>query len=177
MLRKWWRAPQERLVRKRRSARTTRFERELAARLRNSSREERKTLYASLYTDLVTSEGLVLPTAPTETSALMRQFERYLDPDTVFLEIGAGDCRLSVAIAERVRFVYAIEVSAAITKNVVPPRNLEVLSRTDSRYPFHQLGHARVLEPGARALASGRRRRPSAGRVDNAPRRVVGTSA
>jgi SAM-dependent methyltransferase len=102
-------------------------EKELAAQLRNSSREERTTLYASLYTDLITSQ-VVLPThPPSATSTHLRMIDRFLDADAVFLEIGAGDCALSLAVAERVRRVYAIEVSTAITAGAAPLENLEIL--------------------------------------------------
>jgi SAM-dependent methyltransferase len=103
-------------------------ERELAARLRNSSREERRTLYGSLYTELVTAHELVLPTPePASVGTQVELIDRYLARETVFLEIGAGDCALSLALAERVKSVYAIEISSAIATGVAVPRNMEIL--------------------------------------------------
>jgi SAM-dependent methyltransferase len=101
-------------------------EKRLAARLRASSREERKTLYASFYTELAESE-LVLPTSSSDRAAELKQIDRSLGPDTIFLELGAGDCGLSLAVAPRVRYVYALEISRAIIQDVVPPSNVEIL--------------------------------------------------
>jgi SAM-dependent methyltransferase len=77
----------------------------------------------------VTSPDLVLPALPTPaaTAAHLNMIERYLDADAVFLEIGAGVCALSLAVAKRVRQVYAIEISSEITAGVVPPDNLEIV--------------------------------------------------
>jgi Methyltransferase domain len=103
------------------------IEKRLAARLRHSSREERKPLYFAVYTELVESARHVLPPATSERTAELAQIERYLRPDTVFLEVGAGDCSLSLMVARRVRHVYAIEISAAIVADLRPPPNLDIL--------------------------------------------------
>lgn len=63
------------------------------------------------------------PTAAVELSLIAR----YLEPDTAFVEIGAGDCRLALAVAERVGHVYAIEVSAEITAGVPQKENLDLI--------------------------------------------------
>jgi cyclopropane fatty-acyl-phospholipid synthase-like methyltransferase len=103
-------------------------EKELAARLRNSTREQRLELYSSVYDELyerITSHPLLSPAEATTTQ--VKLIERYLDPDTVFLEIGAGDCSLSLVVAARVRQVYALEVSQEIASRVTLHQNLEVL--------------------------------------------------
>jgi len=45
----------------------------------------------------------------------------------VFLEIGAGDCTTSLAVAEFVKKVYALEVSEEITKSLISPQNFELI--------------------------------------------------
>jgi SAM-dependent methyltransferase len=94
-------------------------ERQLAERLKASTRAERSTLYTALYDELlqrVPSHPLLEQRADsTVTAGQLRMFDRYLDADSVFLEIGAGDCALSLAVAERVREVYALDVSEEIT--------------------------------------------------------------
>jgi SAM-dependent methyltransferase len=120
-------------------------EKELATRLRNSTREERRDLYPSVYDELyerIKSHPQLAPGAATETQ--IRLVERYLDPDTVFLEIGAGDCGLSRTVAARVRQVYAIDVSEEIASRVTPCQNLEVLITDGIEIP---------VPPGSATLA------------------------
>lgn len=112
-------------------------EKELATRLRNSTREERiqQKLYTSIYDEMFRRvpyhtmlEGEKSAAARSEHIAGLVSFlSRYLEPDTVFLEIGAGDCRLSSEIATRVRKVYALDVSEDITKNAELPANAELI--------------------------------------------------
>lgn len=97
-------------------------ERELADRLRHSDRERRKALYNEVYQELYAR----VPDHPQLTSksdARAREIQvgeqlailgRFLRRDTVFLEIGAGDCALSLAVAPRVARVVAIEVSEQV---------------------------------------------------------------
>lgn len=106
------------------------LETKLAARLRDSTREERRTLYSSLYDEL--SRSIVLhphftQPDPIDVEGEVRQFERYLDSDTTFLELGAGNCSLSIAVAKRVRHVWAVEVSSEITSSAQPLDNLDVI--------------------------------------------------
>jgi len=53
--------------------------------------------------------------------------ERFIRPDSTFLEIGAGDCALSIAMASHVGRVYALEVSEEIVRDVSMPENGELL--------------------------------------------------
>jgi SAM-dependent methyltransferase len=107
------------------------IERELAARLRTASRAERRTLYAELYDELlrrVESHPLMQKTGDGgTTTAQLRLIERYLDTNSVFLEIGAGDCALALVLADRVQKVYAIEVSAEIIRGVSRRENVEIV--------------------------------------------------
>jgi SAM-dependent methyltransferase len=114
-------------------------EKELAARLRNSTREQRRELYPSVYDELyerIESHPLLAQTA--ETANPINLLERYLDPNTAFLEIGAGDCGLSLLVAARVRRVYALEVSEEIASRVSPRQNLEVLITDGIEIPVPQ---------------------------------------
>ncbi len=52
--------------------------------------------------------------------ALLR---RFIDPNTVFLEIGAGDCAFTIAVAARgARKCYALDVSREILSGVQHPQ-------------------------------------------------------
>lgn len=106
----------------------------LADRLRNSSRAERKHLYSSVYEELFREVPyhplLVLKSqAAVKRAELQELFETlrpFLSPDTVYAEIGAGDCALTMRVAPHVRKAYAIDVSETVTRGASAP-NLEVV--------------------------------------------------
>jgi SAM-dependent methyltransferase len=99
------------------------IERELADRLRTASPQTRKSLYGTVYDELFTA----VPDHPQLTATPDRGQRRlkvqgqlsfvrkFLRPDTVFLELGAGDCALALEVADLVRTVYALDVSESIT--------------------------------------------------------------
>jgi SAM-dependent methyltransferase len=109
-------------------------EKELADRLRNASREERRTLYGAVYDELFQR----VPQHPQRTrqddaaatnAAVAGQVEMlapFLDREVTFLEVGAGDCAVSAAVAERVEKVYAVDVSEEITRGLTLPENVEL---------------------------------------------------
>jgi SAM-dependent methyltransferase len=105
------------------------IERELAARLRSADRGERRTLYRDAYNELFQRVGShpQRHEDPTGVAGQLRVLERYLRPESVFVEIGAGDCALALAVAERVRHVYAVEVSSEITEGVSGSDNCELI--------------------------------------------------
>ena len=110
-------------------------EKELANRLRHASREERTHLYAEVYNELyqrVPHHSQLLRKADETASAnevakQMKILKPFLRPDTIFLEIGAGGCGLSCKVAEYVHHVYAIDVSAEITRSTDQPANFDVI--------------------------------------------------
>ena len=111
------------------------IEKRLAYRLRNSTREERKTLYTSLYDELFRSvphhPQLTIKSSPEESAGKVAYEIKHLRPflrdDTTFLEIGPGDCALSFEVAKIVKMVYAIDVSEEITKNLSLPPNFKLI--------------------------------------------------
>ena len=111
------------------------IEKELADRLRNSNRTQRRQAYQTVYDELFLRvpdhPQLTLKHNPLlkhqEVSQRMRLLNRYLDADTSCLEIGSGDCALAIETAKRVRKVYAVDVSQEIAKDVVLPANLELI--------------------------------------------------
>lgn len=99
-------------------------ERELADRLRRSDREQRKSLYREVYGELfarVPDHPLLFQkTDPVvrarQVADQMRMLGRFLTPEATFLEIGAGDCALSLAIAPRVRKAIAVDVQQKVAE-------------------------------------------------------------
>ena len=105
------------------------LEKDLALQLRHSQKEERQSLYTSLYNKLfqeITDHPQIIRKMDAEASQVevqrkMNLAKRYLQPDTVFLEVGPGDCQFSFRVAQQVKKVYAVDVSQEITKNVGVP--------------------------------------------------------
>src|SRR5882762_9619035 len=89
------------------------IEKELAARLRTATTEERRHLYATVYDELFRRvpdhPQLVLKREDkwrrTEVLHRLKLLSNYLRSDATFLEIGPGDCALSIEVARRVRKV------------------------------------------------------------------------
>ena len=108
-------------------------ERELADRLRNSSRSDRRDLYSLVYDELferVPDHPQLTRKVSAEDTRVqlelqMRFLRHFLRPGITFLEIGAGDCSLSVEIARTARRVYALDVSESISALAEHPANLE----------------------------------------------------
>lgn len=59
-------------------------------------------------------------------------------PDTVFMEVGAADCRLALRAAGYVERVYAIDVSGRFVQNVLVPVNLRLVLCDGVRIPVPQ---------------------------------------
>jgi SAM-dependent methyltransferase len=110
-------------------------EKELAARLRRAGREERLELYSLLYDELFRRvphhPQLTRKVSRHDTDAIVAEqydfLARFLPGGAVFMEIGAGDCALSLEVAKRARHVYAIDVSAEVARVDEPPENFELI--------------------------------------------------
>jgi ubiquinone/menaquinone biosynthesis C-methylase UbiE len=113
------------------------IERELADRLRAATPEQRMQLYRTVYNDLFAR----VPDHPqntwkvnteaqhARTAAQMRFLRRFLRPHSVYLEIGCGDCDLTIAVARKVRHAYGLDVSDVISaRDDQPPNFSFVLS-------------------------------------------------
>jgi SAM-dependent methyltransferase len=110
---------------------------ELAGRLRNAPRAERLSLYGPLYDELFrrvpNHPQLTRKVSEAERRAASNDkfslLGRFIDEHTVFLEIGAGDCAFTLAVADRgARRCYALDVSREILSGVNDPRVETVLS-------------------------------------------------
>jgi SAM-dependent methyltransferase len=115
---------------------TYKLEKELAHKLKSATREERlnSNLYTSAYNDFFSQ----LPQHPVQqlkdnaessaavVDAWMPALRPFLRPEMTFLEIGPGDCSLSLRIAKEAKKVYAVDVSDEVTKDLDLPPNFEL---------------------------------------------------
>lgn len=107
------------------------IEKELAGKLRNADKKERRHLYTAVYDELFSRVPLHSQlTHKSDPAAKLKEItrqikflKRFLWRDTVYLEVGAGDCSLSVAVSKMVKKVYVVDVSTEITKNINFPEN------------------------------------------------------
>jgi SAM-dependent methyltransferase len=119
------------------------IEKELANKLRNASKQERRHLYSSLYDELYRRvplhPQLTRKSSPAESTAAvayqMRKIRPLLNEETTFLEVGPGDCALSFEVAKFVRQVYAVDVSDEITKSSTHPVNFKLVLSDGTSIP------------------------------------------
>lgn len=110
-------------------------ERELAARLRKSTREERTTLFATLYGELFDRvpdhPRLTRRDTPADSrrkvASQMRLLAPFLKPDSTLLEFAPGDCRLAAAAAAKVKKVIGVDISDQRSSTEESPANLELV--------------------------------------------------
>jgi SAM-dependent methyltransferase len=108
-----------------------RIEKKLAAKLRQASREERKELYTRLYAELFASvpyfSQRVADTAG-RSRKVRKQIQfliRFLSPDKTFMDVGAGDCALSIEVARHVKKVFALDVAYQVNRDRPVPQNVQ----------------------------------------------------
>jgi SAM-dependent methyltransferase len=127
-------------------------ERDLATRLKATSKSQRSAAYPKIYDELFSKVGdhPLLTRASSQAARRayileqLKAMEQWLTPATVYLEIGAGDAALASEVAKRVRRVHATEVSKTIIERPNLPRNLEVIIVQGADVP---------VEPGSVDLA------------------------
>jgi SAM-dependent methyltransferase len=122
------------------------LERRLADQLRAASREQRLSLYRSLYDELLQSipHHPILQVGSVEQAKRQRRelvdyelgnLRPFLRRQHTYMEIGAGDCAVALAAAKVVKKVIAVDVSAEITKNLDPPENFQLILSTGCDIP------------------------------------------
>ena len=159
-------------------------ERELADRLRTATPEERLHLYGAAYEEMfqrVPDHPQLRKTSTPEMQASqvasqIPALEHFVGPDVTFLEVGAGDCSLSIRLAPRLKQVYVLDVSPTIMapaagvpkitmavsdgRNIpVPPRSIDLAYSNQLLEHLHpddalaQIGEiVNAIAPGGRYL-------------------------
>ncbi|MDZ4286531.1 MAG: class I SAM-dependent methyltransferase [Prosthecobacter sp.] len=110
-------------------------EKSLADRLRASSREERIELFPKLYDELfarVLDHPRLQRRESEEESrrsvaARMAILRESLTPETVFMEIAPGDCRLACEVAKHAKTVYAADISDQRAPGLAAPSNFHMV--------------------------------------------------
>ncbi|MDZ4405068.1 class I SAM-dependent methyltransferase [Prosthecobacter sp.] len=118
-------------------------ERELADRLRHATKEQRRTLYSEVYDELFKRVPLhpqhTNKSSPDRLAAdvaeKMEILAPFLNANSVFLEVGPGDCEFAKTVAEKVARVLAIDVSDEITRKRELPANLQLVISDGSSIP------------------------------------------
>jgi SAM-dependent methyltransferase len=110
------------------------IEKELANRLRTAEQGERRALYANVYDELLRrvphhpllERKLDPDRAAVAVQAQVRLVSRFLKEGMTFLEVGSGDCAVSISVAPTARMVYAVDVSTEIVSGLELPDNVRV---------------------------------------------------
>lgn len=117
------------------------IERELADRLRHSTPDERLHLYQDVYDLLfqqVPDHPLVTPDIEERERVVATQtafLSQLMPAGGVFMEVGSGDGRLSIAMASHAGTVHAVDVSTEISKCAIFPANCRFVLSTGCRIP------------------------------------------
>lgn len=94
-------------------------EKTIAEKLKKSTREERKSIYNTMYDELFDK----VPDHPRLKRRQSRQLtlkanqskynviKKFLNKSSKFLEFAPGDCRFAFKVAERVEFAYGVDIS------------------------------------------------------------------
>ena len=110
-------------------------ERELAARLRESTREQRTELFKELYDELFERvpdhPRLTRRDSPEDSrrkvEIQLRLLRPFLRADSTLLEIAPGDCRLGIAAAKECEQVIGVDISDQRADDQVTPDNFRLV--------------------------------------------------
>lgn len=119
-------------------------EKDLANKLLNSSKTDRTGLYNRLYTELfqkINNHPQIKKKSDKKLSTrkvkeYLPVINNYTNKDSIFLDIGAGDCTLSKIIAKKTKLVYALEVSNEFTKIKEKEPNLKIILYDGCKIPI-----------------------------------------
>jgi len=108
------------------------MEKKLAKSLLSANAHQRRRLYRQVYDEFFRKVPF-----PNESekdrigsgfvSGHVKLLNHFLKPDSTFLEIGPGDCSLSLAVTKSVRKVYAVDVSPKPSRSLHKPKNFHLI--------------------------------------------------
>ncbi|MFH1226679.1 MAG: class I SAM-dependent methyltransferase [Planctomycetota bacterium] len=110
------------------------LEKRLAESIRQADRSSRPVLYKQAYDQLFRDIPRLRAVSQkndieqwSKPSPQLKWLKPFLTPETVFLEVGAGNCKLCFEVSPRVKQVYAVEASAEIALHPKYPDNLKLI--------------------------------------------------
>jgi SAM-dependent methyltransferase len=115
------------------------IEKDLGDRLRAAAKPDRARLYQTVYDELfrrvldhpqVTAPNRV--SHETKIASQVRLIQPFLNRNSVFLEIGGGDCALSFRVAPLVKAAYGLDITDQLVPSPAPPNFQLVLSEDGS---------------------------------------------
>ena len=121
------------------------IERQLALKLRNASKEERSYLYSDLYNELfrrVQHHPQITRKISTKNSrkylkSQMRFLRPFLKDNSLFLEVGPGDCSLSIEVSKLfVKFMPSMSPMKSLT-NHYSQQTFNLSFLTGAQFLFH----------------------------------------
>lgn len=121
------------------------LEKELANKLKNTTVEERRTAYKTLYGELFEKFPNISYDPNSNNLHKLTWQLKFLKPllnkKSVFMEVGAGNCLLSIEVAKQVKQVIAYEVADAIPHIKNKPDNLllKIFDGIDIREDAHSI--------------------------------------
>lgn len=122
------------------------IEKELAKKLLDAPWPERSHLASTYYDELyrrvpehpqLTKKNSTIA-AESAVNTQMKFLKPYLKNCKVFLEVGPGDCALSIQVSNLVEQVYGVDVSSEITKLKVKPINFQLLLSDGRSIPLNK---------------------------------------
>jgi SAM-dependent methyltransferase len=110
-------------------------EKSIAAKLRQSNKEQRKAIYPVMYDELfskVTDHPRLIVSkskekAETTDKEKLKLVKKFLNDSIVFIEFGPGDCYFAYEVCQYVKKAYAIDISDQRGKNRQAPANFELV--------------------------------------------------
>lgn len=109
------------------------IEKEIAERLRNAGKDQRRFLYRQLYDEFyqrVPTFAVGTRKSDAGSRGIIRQMrilKPFLKQDSIFMEVGPGSCALSFEAAKNVKTVYAVDVSEEIALRHDNPENFRLI--------------------------------------------------
>lgn len=111
------------------------IEKELANKIKKSPFCERLQLYSTVYDDLFKlvpchpqlTRKKTIGDVSSRVSHQLKLINKLNPKSKIILEVGAGDCSLSLALSKNAKYVYAVDVSKIISKNTKLPSNLSLV--------------------------------------------------
>jgi SAM-dependent methyltransferase len=110
-------------------------ERAIAARLKQSSREEREAIYRTMYDELfqkVPDHPRLKQRESKELTASANNakwgfVKKFIDKSTVFAEFAPGDCQFAMEVCKHAKFVYGIDISDQKGQMTEAPNNFKLV--------------------------------------------------